>query len=64
MMRSSSKKNVTVVKNRPPVKGKPSLVRHRPDRFLTIGVILLCCIGLFCLASASSVVAYTSYGDA
>lgn len=63
-MRPSSTKNVTVLKNRPPVKGKPKMVHHRPDRFLMIGVILLCCIGLFCLASASSVVAYTNYGDA
>ena len=39
------------------------LTRQPLDRFLLITVVLLCAIGLFCLASSSSVVAYTRYGD-
>ncbi len=64
MVRANLKKNVTITRSRSAVKVPSKFVHHRPDRLLVVAVILLCCIGIFCLASASSVVAYTSHGDA
>lgn len=57
------KKNPTGVNGSVVNKNQINPSYYRPDRFLIIVVILLVLVGLFCLASASSVVAYTRYGD-
>ena len=57
------RKQTAIVKNRPLSKVASKIFRWPPDRFLVVAIVLLCAIGLFCLASASSVVAYTRYGD-
>jgi len=57
------KKRSAIIENRLVAKPAPKLFHLPPDRFLVAAVILLCVLGLFCLASASSVVAYTRYGD-
>lgn len=57
-------KKKTAITEKRSINRSVSRVLHQPlDRFLLITVVLLCAIGLFCLASSSSVVAYTRYGD-
>jgi len=57
------KKKTTITEKRPTAQLAAGIARQPLDRFLLIAVVLLCVIGLFCLASSSSVVAYTRYGD-
>nr|HPL22194.1 FtsW/RodA/SpoVE family cell cycle protein [bacterium] len=57
------KKKTTIAEKRSTAQPIARVTRQPLDRFLLITVVLLCAIGLFCLASSSSVVAYTRYGD-
>lgn len=57
------KRNPTVTSSPAAIKNKINSSYYQADRFLIVVVILLALVGLFCLASASSVVAYTRYGD-